>query len=136
MCVRNRVSITPPAVDALVSKGHQIIIETQAGSGSCISNEDYTSAGATLSPDAKTVYQKGEMILKYRRLGSNIGHGLFVGWVEHPDIFCWVSPPQADQPTYQPFLCCQRNPTKLPKIELSPISDYFFGPRTGQIWPA
>jgi hypothetical protein len=24
-------------------------------------------------------------------LGSNIGHGLFVGWVEHPDIFCWVS---------------------------------------------
>ena len=24
-------------------------------------------------------------------LGSNIGHGLFVDWVEHPDIFCWVS---------------------------------------------
>ena len=24
-------------------------------------------------------------------LGSNIGHGLFVGWVESPDIFCWVS---------------------------------------------
>jgi hypothetical protein len=34
-------------------------------------------------------------------LGSNIGHGLFVGWVEHPDIFCWVS-----------FL----NPTYLPAI--------------------
>jgi hypothetical protein len=25
------------------------------------------------------------------RLGSNIGHGLFVGWVERPDILCWVS---------------------------------------------
>jgi hypothetical protein len=24
-------------------------------------------------------------------LGSNIGHGLVVGWVEHPDIFFWVS---------------------------------------------
>jgi hypothetical protein len=24
-------------------------------------------------------------------LGSNIGHGLFVGWVEHLDSFCWVS---------------------------------------------
>jgi len=23
--------------------------------------------------------------------GSSIGRGLFVGWVEHPDIFCWVS---------------------------------------------
>ena len=29
-----RVSITPPAVDALVSKGHQIIIETRAGARS------------------------------------------------------------------------------------------------------
>ncbi|MGD9151105.1 MAG: alanine dehydrogenase, partial [Desulfobacterales bacterium] len=59
----HRVSMTPPAVDALVSKGHQIIIETLAGTGSGISDEDYTSAGANLAPDAKTVYQKGEMIL-------------------------------------------------------------------------
>ncbi|MGB9440487.1 MAG: alanine dehydrogenase, partial [Desulfobacterales bacterium] len=64
----SRVSITPPAVDALVSKGHQIIIETQAGVGSEISNEDYSSAGAMLSPDAKTVFQKGEMILKVKEL--------------------------------------------------------------------
>jgi len=63
-----RVSITPPAVDALVSKGHQIIIETQAGVGSGISNEGYTSAGAILAPDAKTVYEKGEMILKVKEL--------------------------------------------------------------------
>jgi hypothetical protein len=24
-------------------------------------------------------------------LDSNNGHGLFVGWVEHPVVFCWVS---------------------------------------------
>ncbi len=41
-------------------------------------------------------------IEKKRGLGYNIGHGLFVGWVEHSDIFCWVSPP-ADQIAYQPF---------------------------------
>jgi len=29
--------------------------------------------------------------LNHTGLGSNIGHGLFVDWVEHPDIFCWVS---------------------------------------------
>ena len=63
-----RVSITPPAVDALVAKGHQIIIETQAGVGSGISDEDYTSAGAILALDAKTAYQKGEMILKVKEL--------------------------------------------------------------------
>ena len=62
-----RVSITPPAVDALVSKGHQIIIEAQAGVGSEISDEDYTSAGAVIAHDAKTAYQKGEMILKVKK---------------------------------------------------------------------
>jgi len=32
-----------------------------------------------------------DLPLKFSEFGSNIGHGLFVGWVEHPDIFCWVS---------------------------------------------
>jgi alanine dehydrogenase len=63
-----RVSITPPAVNALVSKGHHIIIETRAGAGSGISDEEYTAAGAKLAPDAKAVYQKGEMILKVKEL--------------------------------------------------------------------
>jgi hypothetical protein len=34
-------------------------------------------------------------------LGSNIGHGLSVGWFEHPDIFCWVS---FLYPTYLPAI--------------------------------
>ena len=33
--------------------------------------------------------------------GSNISHCLFVGWVEHPDIFCWVS---FLYPTYLPAI--------------------------------
>jgi alanine dehydrogenase len=64
----HRVSITPPAVDALVSRGHQIIIENQAGAGSGISDADYTAAGANLAADARTVYQKAEMILKVKEL--------------------------------------------------------------------
>ena len=64
----HRVSITPPAVDALVSKGHRVIIEAQAGCGSGIADEDYTAAGAELAPDAETAYQKGEMILKVKEL--------------------------------------------------------------------
>jgi hypothetical protein len=46
-------------------------------------------------------------------LGSNIGLGLFVGWVEHPDIFCRVSPPPADQPTCQPFFLLLAKPNKM-----------------------
>ena len=34
-------------------------------------------------------------------LGFNIGHGLFVGWVEHTDILCWVS---FLNPTYVPAI--------------------------------
>jgi alanine dehydrogenase len=64
----HRVSMTPPAVDALVSRGHQIIIETRAGAGSGIADADYTAAGANLAPDDKTVYQKAEMILKVKEL--------------------------------------------------------------------
>jgi hypothetical protein len=32
-------------------------------------------------------------------LGSNFGHRVFVGWVEHTDILCWVS---FLNPTYVP----------------------------------
>ncbi|MBT8331807.1 MAG: alanine dehydrogenase, partial [Deltaproteobacteria bacterium] len=63
-----RVSMTSSAVNALVSRGHQILIETLAGAGSGISDEDYTSAGAKLAPDAKTVYQEAEMIVKVKEL--------------------------------------------------------------------
>jgi hypothetical protein len=47
------------------------------------------------------------MTYRIMGLGSNIGHGLFVGWVEHPDIFCWVS---FLNPTYVPaifFAVCE-----------------------------
>jgi hypothetical protein len=68
---------------------------------------------------------KGFCLHRFYGLGSNIGHRFFVGWVEHPDIYCWVSPP-ADQATCQPFLWYQRNPTKWPKIKPFPILKSFF----------
>jgi hypothetical protein len=52
-------------------------------------------------------------------LGSNIGHGLFVGWVESRRGgigFLRRTKLRASH-----FFCCQRNPTKWPKIEPSPF---------------
>ena len=43
----------------------------------------------------------GSVGIKFLGLGSNIGRGLFVGWVEHPSIFCWVS---FLYPTYMPAI--------------------------------
>jgi len=47
------------------------------------------------------IFKKGKGVWSQLGLGSNIGHGLFVGWVEHPDIFCWVS---FLYPTYLPAI--------------------------------
>ena len=50
-------------------------------------------------------------------LGSKIGHGLFVGWVEHPDISCWVS---FLNPTYlsvSAIFVLSAKPNKMAKIE-------------------
>jgi hypothetical protein len=64
-------------------------------------------------------------------LGSDISHRLFVGWVEsHRD---WVSP-LADQPTCQPFLSYQRNPTKFRTLVLKP-SHIFIQPHTSHLPP-
>jgi hypothetical protein len=55
-------------------------------------------------------------IKSYATVGfdSNTGHGLFVeGWVEHPDIFSWISPPLTDQPKGQQFFLLSAKPNKM-----------------------
>ncbi len=63
-----RVSITPAGVETLVSKGHELIIETKAGIASGISDEDYEAAGARIAADSRAIYGSGEMILKVKEL--------------------------------------------------------------------
>ena len=53
-------------------------------------------------------------------LGSNIGHGLCVGWVEHPDKFCWVS---FLNPTYVPdIFLLSAKPNKMAEDRTVPAS--------------
>jgi len=50
--------------------------------------------------------------------GSSIGRGLFVGWVEHPDIFCWVS---FLYPTYLPAnFVLSAKPNKMAENRIIP----------------
>ncbi|WP_307892979.1 alanine dehydrogenase [Bacillus swezeyi] len=62
----NRVAITPAGVVALTKSGHQILIEQGAGIGSGFEDADYTTAGATIIPDAKDVWAKAEMVMKVK----------------------------------------------------------------------
>ena len=44
----NRVGLTPAGVQSLVKKGHQVLVETNAGLGSGFGDEDYAKQGATI----------------------------------------------------------------------------------------
>ncbi|MBG6239686.1 alanine dehydrogenase [Mycetocola sp. CAN_C7] len=61
-----RVAITPAGVHELTVHGHEVLIETGAGSGSSISDEAYVAAGATILPDAATTWQRAELLLKVK----------------------------------------------------------------------
>ncbi|HJQ06061.1 MAG TPA: alanine dehydrogenase [Nocardioides sp.] len=61
-----RVAITPIGVHELVAHGHEVVIETSAGVGSSISDEDYLAAGAKILPDADAVWGSADMILKVK----------------------------------------------------------------------
>lgn len=63
-----RVSIIPMGVAKLTSEGHEVIIETNAGLASGISDTDYKNAGAKIVNDMKSVYEQSEMILKVKEI--------------------------------------------------------------------
>tara|TARA_Y100001970_G_scaffold292475_1_gene433912 strand:- start:1720 stop:2853 length:1134 start_codon:yes stop_codon:yes gene_type:complete len=60
----NRIGITPNTVKELVKKDFEILIESNAGLGSFISDSDYQSVGAKIISDAKDLYQSADMVVK------------------------------------------------------------------------
>ena len=62
----HRVALVPAGVEALVSAGHDVLVETGAGEGSAFTDEDYTSVGGRIAPDADAVWGEAEMIMKVK----------------------------------------------------------------------
>jgi alanine dehydrogenase len=61
-----RVGLTPTAAREYVSNGHEVLVQTGAGLGAGFSDEDFTKAGATMAPDAETVFRQSQMIVKVK----------------------------------------------------------------------
>ena len=61
-----RVAITPAGVHELVRHGHPVLIQSGAGVGSSIPDDEYVAAGATLAPDAEQVWAESDLILKVK----------------------------------------------------------------------
>jgi alanine dehydrogenase len=62
----NRVALVPAGAEALVAKGHSVMIEKGAGEGSGFPDGLYTSVGATIGPNADTVWREADMIMKVK----------------------------------------------------------------------
>jgi alanine dehydrogenase len=61
-----RVAITPSGVNELVTAGHSVTIEKEAGAGSSIPDEDYVAAGATIVGAADDVWGEADLLLKVK----------------------------------------------------------------------
>lgn len=51
-----RICLTPDAVNAIISNGHRVLVESGAGEGADYSDRDYTEAGAEITRDTKKVF--------------------------------------------------------------------------------
>ena len=61
-----RVALTPEGVAEFIKNGHSVIVESNAGIGSSISNESYVAAGATIIESADQLWQQADLILKVK----------------------------------------------------------------------
>ncbi len=61
-----RVGLVPSGVTGLVEQGHTVYVESGAGLGSSITDEEYAEAGATVVAKASEVWLKAEMVVKVK----------------------------------------------------------------------
>ncbi|MGH2534918.1 MAG: alanine dehydrogenase [Thermomicrobiales bacterium] len=64
--LENRVSTTPGGVAEYVFRGHEVLVEKEAGAGSGFSDREYAEAGATLVESHADVFARAEMIVKVK----------------------------------------------------------------------
>jgi NAD(P) transhydrogenase subunit alpha len=66
-----RVAATPESVKKLKGLGLDVIVESGAGIGAKISDNDYIAAGAVVSPDAASMLCEADIVLKVRGPEAN-----------------------------------------------------------------
>jgi alanine dehydrogenase len=61
-----RVGLTPPSVRELTSRGHQVLVQKNAGLEIGLPDEQYVAAGASMVDTAKEIFGRAEMIVKVK----------------------------------------------------------------------
>jgi alanine dehydrogenase len=61
-----RVAITPAGVNEFARHGHDVIVQSGAGIGSSITDDEFAAAGAKIASSQDEVWQQAELILKVK----------------------------------------------------------------------
>ncbi len=61
-----RVAVTPAGVAELVKRGHEVFIQSGAGTGSLITDADFADQGAIILPTAEETWSTGELVMKVK----------------------------------------------------------------------
>jgi len=61
-----RVAMLPVGVEELVSRGHQVLFQRQAGVGSGLADDDYEQAGAELCETGEEIFKRADLIVKVK----------------------------------------------------------------------
>ncbi|MEV0330535.1 alanine dehydrogenase [Micromonospora echinospora] len=61
-----RVAITPAGVNEFTRSGHQVLVESGAGVGSSITDEEFAAAGAKILSTADEVWDSADLVLKVK----------------------------------------------------------------------
>ncbi len=61
-----RVGMTPPGVLELTQRGHEVLVEHNAGHAIGIDDEHYQAAGAAIVPDARAVFASADLVVKVK----------------------------------------------------------------------
>ena len=62
----NRIGLTPESVKTLVSEGHEVIIENNAGFEAGFENDQYKNAGAKIADKVENIFYDSEIIVKVK----------------------------------------------------------------------
>lgn len=68
-----RVALIPDSVKHLVGKGVQVVVETSAGLGSSISDDQYRAEGATVVDSAAGVYDAADVVVRVQAPDASRG---------------------------------------------------------------
>jgi alanine dehydrogenase len=70
-----RVGLVPGGVKTLVDSGHQVLVESRAGEGSGVSDDEYRQAGAQIAGTAAEVWKRSEILIKVKEpIEAEYGH--------------------------------------------------------------